>query len=146
VGRGSQTFAILKFRSMAPSSGLESAQRWSIQGDPRLGPVGRVLRTLSLDELPQFWNVIRGDMSMVGPRPERPYFVQEFSRRFDHYDARHRVPTGLTGLAQISGLRGNTDVSERARLDNHYIDTWSLWGDVKIILRTAGSFMARNDQ
>jgi lipopolysaccharide/colanic/teichoic acid biosynthesis glycosyltransferase len=104
-----------------------------------------VLRTLSLDELPQFWNVIRGDMSMVGPRPERPYFVEQFSRLYPHYQARHRVPAGLTGLSQINGLRGDTDVSERARMDNHYIDTWSLWGDFKIMLRTASNLMARND-
>jgi len=107
--------------------------------------VGRWLRTLSLDELPQLWNVMRGDMSMVGPRPERPFFVDEFSQRYGHYAARHRVPTGLTGLAQISGLRGNTDVSERARLDNYYIDHWSMWGDLKIMLRTAGNIVAASE-
>lgn len=144
VGLDGRRFMILKFRSLAPVDTTESEQRWSIRADPRLGPVGRTLRTLSLDELPQLWNVIRGDMSLVGPRPERPYFVNEFTQRIPHYAARHRVPAGLTGWAQISGLRGDTDISERARFDNYYIQNWSMWTDVKIILRTAGKVISRS--
>ena len=89
-----------------------------------------------MDELPQLWNVVRGDMSLVGPRPERPFFVREFTKQFPRYMARHRVPAGMTGWAQINGLRGDTDISERARFDNYYIENWSMWEDVKIVLRT----------
>jgi exopolysaccharide biosynthesis polyprenyl glycosylphosphotransferase len=144
VGLDHRRFMIWKFRSLAPSDGLESDTRWSIVGDERLGPVGRMLRTLSLDELPQLVNVIRGDMSLVGPRPERPFFVEQFSRLYPHYDDRHRAPAGLTGWAQISGLRGDTDIAERARMDNQYIASWSLWTDIKTMLRTAGSFVSRS--
>jgi lipopolysaccharide/colanic/teichoic acid biosynthesis glycosyltransferase len=143
VGMDARIFEILKLRSMKPATALESQQQWSITGDPRVGWFGRVLRTFSLDELPQLWNVVRGDMSMVGPRPERPYFVDEFSRRYPHYAARHRVPAGLTGLAQVNGLRGDTDIGERARLDNVYIESWSLWRDVKIMLRTVSCFWTK---
>ncbi len=146
VGLDGHRFEILKFRSLTPTTAEESAQQWSIQGDPRLGPVGRVLRTLSLDELPQLWNVLRGDMSLVGPRPERPYFVQQFSSQYPHYAARHRVPAGLTGFAQVNGLRGDTDIAERAWFDNAYITRWSLWTDVKILLRTAVGFVTRGDR
>jgi lipopolysaccharide/colanic/teichoic acid biosynthesis glycosyltransferase len=98
---------------------------------------GRLLRRTSLDELPQLWNVLRGDMSLVGPRPERPYFVAQFSQTLPGYADRHRMPAGLTGLAQVHGLRGDTSIADRARFDNHYIDSWSLWQDVGILLRTA---------
>ncbi|GAA3303881.1 hypothetical protein GCM10020295_53630 [Streptomyces cinereospinus] len=97
----------------------------------------RFLRRTSLDELLQLWNVLRGDMSMVGPRPERPYFVAQFSQAHPGYAARHRMPAGITGLAQVNGLRGDTSIEDRARFDNAYIDTWSLWQDVCILLRTA---------
>jgi lipopolysaccharide/colanic/teichoic acid biosynthesis glycosyltransferase len=100
--------------------------------------VGKFLRRSSLDELPQLWNVLRGDMSLVGPRPERPFFVDEFTRQIPWYTARHRVPAGLTGWAQVHGLRGNTSIADRARFDNFYIENWSMWGDVKILLRTFG--------
>jgi lipopolysaccharide/colanic/teichoic acid biosynthesis glycosyltransferase len=83
------------------------------------------------------WNVLRGDMSLVGPRPERPFFVDEFTRQYPRYTARHRVPAGLTGWAQIHGLRGDTSIADRAGFDNFYIENWSLWGDIKILLRTA---------
>ncbi len=97
---------------------------------------GRFLRRSSLDELPQLWNIFRGDMSLVGPRPERPHFVEEFTVRYTRYEHRHRVPTGLTGWAQVNGLRGDTSIGERARFDNYYIENWSLWLDFKIILLT----------
>jgi exopolysaccharide biosynthesis polyprenyl glycosylphosphotransferase len=146
VGRAGKTFTCLKFRSMRPANGSESATRWSIAGDQRIGPVGRKLRQTGIDELPQLWNIFRGDMTLVGPRPERPHFVNMFSRQVPHYEDRHRVPAGLTGLAQVSGLRGDVPIPDRARFDNYYIDNWSLWLDVKILLRTiAEVLLARGD-
>jgi lipopolysaccharide/colanic/teichoic acid biosynthesis glycosyltransferase len=130
---------VLKFRTLRPRDEHESATRWNVAEDRRMSRVGHVLRRTSLDELPQLWNVLRGDMSLVGPRPERPYFVQRFSQLHPGYAARHRMPVGITGLAQVHGLRGDTSIEDRARFDNHYIDTWSLWQDVRILLYTAGS-------
>jgi exopolysaccharide biosynthesis polyprenyl glycosylphosphotransferase len=136
VGLDGRPFTLLKFRSLKPESEVESISRWNIGDDDRLGPVGRWLRRTSMDELPQLWNVVRGEMSLVGPRPERPYFVSEYTERFPWYMARHRVPAGVTGWAQVNGLRGDTDISDRARFDNYYIENWSMWLDFKIILRT----------
>ncbi|CAN5892793.1 exopolysaccharide biosynthesis polyprenyl glycosylphosphotransferase [soil metagenome] len=141
VGLDGRPFTMLKFRSLKPSDEVESTSHWNIGGDPRMGPVGRFLRSTSLDELPQLWNVLRGDMSLVGPRPERPFFVREFTKQFPRYMARHRVPAGVTGWAQINGLRGDTDISDRARFDNYYIENWSLWEDVKIVLRTSAQIL-----
>jgi len=141
VGLDGRPFTIFKFRSFTPSSEQDSHSRWSIGGDPNIGPVGRLLRKTSLDELPQLWNVLRGDMSLVGPRPERPHFVHEFTERFPRYMARHRVPAGITGWAQVNGLRGDTDISDRARFDNYYIENWSLWEDTKIVLRTTAQVL-----
>jgi exopolysaccharide biosynthesis polyprenyl glycosylphosphotransferase len=138
VGLDGQPFVLLKFRTISPADEHESATRWSVALDRRLSATGRLLRRTSLDELPQLWNVLRGDMSLVGPRPERPYFVAKFSRAYPGYSARHRMPVGITGLAQVNGLRGDTSIEDRARFDNHYIDTWSLWQDVCILARTAG--------
>ncbi|MFD3518247.1 sugar transferase [Streptomyces sp. NPDC058657] len=139
VGLHGQPFVLLKFRTLRPADAHESATRWSVAHDRRMSPVGSLLRRSSLDELPQLWNVLRGDMSMVGPRPERPYFVTQFRQTYPGYQARHRVPVGITGLAQVNGLRGNTSIEDRARFDNHYIETWSLWQDVCILARTAAS-------
>ena len=136
VGLDGRAFELLKFRSMRPASELESETRWSIVDDDRVGRFGRLLRTTSLDELPQLWNVMRGDMSIVGPRPERPHFVHQFVDTYPRYMARHRVPCGMTGWAQIHGLRGDTSVADRARFDNYYIENWSLWLDLKIVIRT----------
>jgi len=136
IGRNGKRFEVLKFRSLRPADERESDTHWSVATDPRIGPVGRFLRRTSIDELPQLWNIIRGDMTVVGPRPERPHFVEQFSQQFERYAHRHRVQAGLTGLAQVSGLRGNTSIADRARYDNFYIENWSLWLDVKIILRT----------
>jgi exopolysaccharide biosynthesis polyprenyl glycosylphosphotransferase len=136
VGRDGKLFTCLKFRSMKPASSIESATTWSIANDDRVGRIGRVLRRTSLDELPQLWNVLRGDMTLVGPRPERPVFVRRFSEEVPRYGQRHRVPSGLTGLAQVSGLRGDVPIADRARFDNYYIENWSLWLDVKVLLRT----------
>ncbi|WP_208105712.1 exopolysaccharide biosynthesis polyprenyl glycosylphosphotransferase [Streptomyces sp. GC420] len=139
VGRGGHPFVLLKFRSLRPSDALESATRWSVADDDRISPVGRFLRRTSLDELPQLWNVLRGDMSLVGPRPERPYFVARFGEEYPDYAARHRMPAGMTGFAQVHGLRGDTSIEDRVRFDNHYIDTWSPWQDLCVMLRTAAS-------
>ncbi|PZS12626.1 MAG: polyprenyl glycosylphosphotransferase [Pseudonocardiales bacterium] len=136
LGRDGKPFELLKFRSLRPQSDDEAATQWSISDDTRLGSVGRVLRRISIDELPQLWNILRGDMTLVGPRPERPHFVEKFSGEYAHYALRHRVPVGLTGLAQVSGLRGDTPIDDRARFDNYYIDHWSLWLDIKVLLRT----------
>ena len=136
VGRDGVVFQCLKLRSMRPADERDSATTWSVAGDDRVGPVGRFLRRTSLDELPQLWNILRGDMTLVGPRPERPHFVDRFSVEYDRYAHRHRVQAGLTGLAQVSGLRGDTSIADRARFDNYYIEHWSLWLDIKIIVRT----------
>jgi exopolysaccharide biosynthesis polyprenyl glycosylphosphotransferase len=136
VGRDGVVFDCLKLRSMRPTTEADSAMTWSVATDSRVGPVGRFLRRTSLDELPQLWNILRGDMTLVGPRPERPHFVDRFSIEYDHYARRHRVQAGLTGLAQVSGLRGDTSIADRARFDNYYIEHWSLWLDIKIIIRT----------
>ncbi|MGR8008721.1 exopolysaccharide biosynthesis polyprenyl glycosylphosphotransferase [Streptomyces hypolithicus] len=139
IGRGGRPFTLLKFRTLRPANEHESATRWSVALDRRMSATGNLLRRTSLDELPQLWNVLRGDMSLVGPRPERPYFVTQFSDTYPGYQARHRMPVGITGLAQVNGLRGDTSIEDRARFDNHYIETWSLWQDVCILTRTATS-------
>jgi exopolysaccharide biosynthesis polyprenyl glycosylphosphotransferase len=136
IGQYGKRFQVIKFRSMRPRDERESETQWSIADDLRVGPVGRFMRRTSLDELPQLWNILRGDMTVVGPRPERPYFVEKFSAEHPDYAMRHRVPVGLTGLAQVSGLRGDTPISDRARFDNYYIENWSLWLDIKVLLRT----------
>ncbi|MEU3839103.1 exopolysaccharide biosynthesis polyprenyl glycosylphosphotransferase [Streptomyces sp. NPDC028635] len=141
IGKDGRPFTLLKFRTHRPVDAHEAATRWSVAGDGRMSPFCRVLRRTSLDELPQLWNVFRGDMSLVGPRPERPYFVARFSQTHPGYAARHRMPAGLTGLAQINGLRGDTSIEDRARFDNAYIDNWSLWQDVCILLRTAAALL-----
>ncbi|MGW0464125.1 sugar transferase [Streptomyces sp. NPDC003027] len=141
VGQNGRLFTLLKFRTLRPADENESATRWSVADDRRMSAVGGFLRRTSLDELPQLWNVLRGDMSLVGPRPERPYFVDRFSRIHAGYAARHRMPVGLTGLAQVHGLRGDTSIEDRCRFDNHYIDHWSLWQDVRILLRTAAGLV-----
>jgi exopolysaccharide biosynthesis polyprenyl glycosylphosphotransferase len=140
VGVDGRTFDLLKFRSLKVSTN-ESDTTWNIAGDARVTRVGRFLRKSSLDELPQLINILRGDMSVVGPRPERPHFVSEFRSAYPSYEARHRVPCGLTGWAQVHGLRGNTSIADRARFDNYYIENWSLWLDLKIILRTFSSVL-----
>jgi len=137
VGMNGREVEILKFRSMRVND--ESDTQWSVADDARVTKIGRIMRKTSLDELPQLWNVVRGDMSLVGPRPERPHFVQRFSEEVDGYDDRHRVPVGLTGLAQVHGLRGDTSIEDRVWLDNHYIENWSALSDIAILARTVGA-------
>ena len=146
VGMDDRTFRLYKIRSVRTGEVDDSQSRWSVAGDSRVGPVGRFLRRTGLDELPQLWNILRGDMSIVGPRPERPAFVREFSSIHELYWARHRVPTGLTGLAQVHGLRGDTSIADRSRYDNYYIANWSLWLDAKIILLTVGELACRRNR
>ncbi len=143
VGLDGRPFQVLKFRSLKPVDDAESATNWNIKHDDRLGRVGRFIRASSLDELPQLINILRGDMTIVGPRPERPHFVESFTRTFPRYTARHRVPAGLTGWAQVHGLRGDTSIEERARFDNYYIENWTLWTDFKIIMRTVSAVVFR---
>jgi lipopolysaccharide/colanic/teichoic acid biosynthesis glycosyltransferase len=114
-------------------------------GDARATRVGAFLRRSSLDELPQLWNVLRGDMSLVGPRPERPVFIEEFRRQIPRYHLRHKMKAGLTGWAQINGLRGQTSIEKRIEYDLYYIENWSLLLDLKILIRTlAGGFLSKN--
>ncbi|MFC6932864.1 exopolysaccharide biosynthesis polyprenyl glycosylphosphotransferase [Actinomadura yumaensis] len=136
VGLDGREFVLLKFRTLLPADDHEADTRWSVDGDERLKPVGRFLRDTCLDELPQLWNVVRGDMSLVGPRPERPHFVRHFAGRCPGYTLRHRMRGGMTGWSQVHGLRGDTSIDLRARYDNHYIDGWSLGSDLKILLKT----------
>ena len=133
VGERDVIIHILKFRSMRVNS--RSDVEWN-PVDRGLTTIGRVLRVTGLDELPQLWNILKGDMSFVGPRPERPFFVEQFRAGVPRYEDRHRVPADLTGLAQIHGLRGDTSIDERARLDNQYIENWTLWSDIVILVQT----------
>jgi exopolysaccharide biosynthesis polyprenyl glycosylphosphotransferase len=141
IGKNGKPFTLLKFRTHRPVDEHESATRWSVANENEMRWFCRMLRRTSLDELLQLWNVLRGDMSLVGPRPERPYFVGQFSQLHPGYAARHRMRTGITGLAQVHGLRGDTSIEDRSRFDNAYIDNWSLWQDVCILLRTAASLV-----
>jgi len=142
VGRDGKVFKMLKFRSMliaeaaawqGPDAGLAPG---GVEGDDRRTPVGRFLRRTSIDELPQLWNVLRGEMSLVGPRPERPEFVDQFRDQVLRYDDRHRVKSGITGAAQVNGLRGKTGLADRVEWDNYYIENWTLVLDLKILAHT----------
>ncbi|HXN40429.1 MAG TPA: undecaprenyl-phosphate glucose phosphotransferase [Myxococcaceae bacterium] len=144
MGMDGRTFKMLKFRTMytgAEASGVQMASR----DDPRRTFIGMLLRRTSLDELPQFFNVLRGEMSLVGPRPERPVFIEEFKRQVPKYHLRHKVKAGMTGWAQINGLRGQTSIQKRIEYDLYYIENWSLVLDLKILVRTAlGGFISKN--
>ena len=109
---------------------------WTIPNDKRVTPIGRILRQTNMDELPQLWNVLAGDMSIVGPRPEREHFVEKFSNEIPNYRIRHLVKSGITGLAQANGWRGNTCIKKRIENDLYYLENWSLWLDLKIIFMT----------
>ena len=151
LATGGRLFEMLKFRSMRDATEAEIHAEWEAElnrrtlgksddpgSDMRITRIGRFLRSTGLDEIPQLWNIVKGDMSLVGPRPERPFFVEELSHDFPSIDQRHRLPVGLTGWSQVHGLRGDdTSVEERFTFDNHYIENWSLTQDLKILLRTA---------
>ncbi len=136
MGRDGQEFRMIKFRSMRTDAEAASGPVWTTAEDPRVTGIGRFLRRYSLDELPQLWNVVKGDMSLVGPRPERRVFVEQFMQQMPRYFERHRVKSGMTGWAQVHGLRGNTSIQERTYYDLHYLENWSLGLDVKILLMT----------
>ena len=129
-------FEMLKFRSMYADAERRTGPVWTQKEDPRVTAVGKVMRRISLDELPQLINVLKGEMSLVGPRPERRHFVEQFQEHVPKYLDRHRVRCGMTGWAQVNGLRGQSSIEERTRYDLYYIENWSLWFDIKIILMT----------
>jgi exopolysaccharide biosynthesis polyprenyl glycosylphosphotransferase len=143
LGKNERPFQMLKFRSMKRDAETDGAG-WSIPGDMRRTRVGKIIRPLGIDELPQLINVIKGEMSLVGPRPERPEHIPRFQKDIPSYSSRHRVRPGLTGWAQINGLRGDTDIHERVEHDIYYIENWNAWLDVKIMLKTVLSFVDRN--
>jgi Undecaprenyl-phosphate glucose phosphotransferase len=133
MGLDGQRFRMMKLRTMRVDAERETGPVWAAAGDDRRTPIGAFLRRFSLDELPQFINVLRGEMSIVGPRPERPVFVERFRRTVPGYMLRHKVKSGVTGWAQVHGLRGNTSLEKRIEYDIEYIERWSLWLDLKII-------------
>jgi Undecaprenyl-phosphate glucose phosphotransferase len=136
MGLDGKPFLIYKFRSMYEDAEAETGPVWAREDDPRCTPIGRLLRRTNIDEMPQLWNVLRGDMSLVGPRPERPYFVHQFKQRIPQYMLRHKVRAGLTGWAQVNGWRGNTSIEKRIEYDLYYIENWSVALDLKIMWLT----------
>jgi len=137
IGAGHRTFTLIKLRSMQPDAAMLDHANVSTQsGDPRVLPIGDWMRRWNLDELPQFWNVLRGDMSLVGPRPERPYHVDQLADTIPHYLPRHLVKPGMTGWAQVNGLRGGSALERRIQHDIYYIENWSLWLDLQILVLT----------
>jgi Undecaprenyl-phosphate glucose phosphotransferase len=136
MGLDGKAFTVYKYRSMYEGAEDVSGPVWARQDDPRATPIGRWLRRLDLDELPQFWNVLKGDMSIVGPRPERPFFVEQFKHRIPQYMLRHKVKAGITGWAQVNGWRGNTSLEKRIEYDLYYIENWSVTLDLKIMWLT----------
>ncbi len=135
MGLDTRPFLIFKFRSMRADAEAEGPG-WTVKDDPRVTRLGRFIRKYSIDELPQFINVLLGDMSLVGPRPEQPAFVDQFRRLVPRYMERHREKAGITGWAQVNGLRGDTSIIERTKYDLWYIENWSIWLDIKILIRT----------
>lgn len=136
VGLHSKSFYMYKFRSMEQQKPSEEQKAWTVKNDPRVTGIGRILRKTSLDELPQLFNILRGDMSLVGPRPERPHFVEKFKEEIPRYMVKHQVRPGLTGWAQVNGYRGDTSIRKRIEYDLYYIENWSMLLDIKIIFRT----------
>jgi Undecaprenyl-phosphate glucose phosphotransferase len=144
MGLDGKSFLILKFRSMRVDAESSTGPVWAVKDDPRRTRVGGFLRRWSLDELPQIWNVLKGEMSLIGPRPERPAFVQEFKHKIPQYMLRHRVKSGITGWAQVHGWRGNTSIKKRIQYDLYYIENWSLKLDLKILWMTVRKGMRDN--
>ena len=136
MGLDGRAFKVYKFRSMHLDAEDSTGPIWAHENDPRATPLGRWLRRFDLDELPQVWNVLKGEMSIVGPRPERPFFVQQFKHRIPQYMLRHKVKAGITGWAQVNGWRGNTSLEKRIEYDLYYIENWSVTLDLKIIWLT----------
>lgn len=136
MGFDGRIFKIYKFRTMRPDAEKKTGATWAREDDPRRTRLGRLLRRSSLDELPQFFNVLRGEMSIVGPRPERPVFIRKFKETMPRYMMRHKIKAGITGWAQVNGWRGNTSLKKRLQYDLYYLENWSLWFDFRIMLRT----------
>ena len=136
VGLQNKPFAMYKFRSMIVQDEKQEKNKWTVKDDPRVTNVGKFIRKTSIDELPQLFNVIRGDMSLVGPRPERPQFVEKFKEEIPRYMIKHQVRPGLTGWAQVNGYRGDTSIRKRIDHDLYYIENWTLGLDFKIIFLT----------
>ncbi|HUV12076.1 MAG TPA: sugar transferase, partial [Acidobacteriota bacterium] len=136
VGLNGRPFRMHKFRTMRVGSPEEDETRWTVENDPRRTKIGAFLRRTNLDELPQFFNVLWGDMSIVGPRPERPCFVRKFLQEVAQYNRRHYLKVGITGWAQVNGWRGDTSIPKRIEYDLYYLKNWSLTFDLKIIFLT----------
>ena len=136
VTRNGKIFKMLKFRSMRTDMPEQNGPHWTEENDPRITKIGKLLRKTSLDEIPQFFNVLGGSMSLIGPRPERPELVEEFKKTVPGYDLRHRVKAGISGWAQVNGLRGNTSIEKRVSYDLSYIRHWTILFDVKIVILT----------
>ena len=136
IGRNGRKFKMYKFRSMAVQSAAKEKSQWTTPGDPRVTPIGRFIRKTSIDELPQLFNVLKGDMSLVGPRPERPFFVEKFKEEIPRYMIKHQVRPGMTGWAQVNGYRGDTSITKRIEHDLYYIENWTLGFDLKIMFLT----------
>lgn len=136
VGLKNEPFYMYKFRSMVVQKEADEKSRWTVKDDPRVTPIGRFMRKTSIDELPQLFNILKGDMSLVGPRPERPQFVEKFKEEIPRYMIKHQVRPGLTGWAQVNGYRGDTSIRKRIEFDLYYIENWTLGFDFKIILLT----------
>ncbi|MCR5720062.1 MAG: undecaprenyl-phosphate glucose phosphotransferase [Lachnospiraceae bacterium] len=136
VGLHNKPFYMYKFRTMKVQSQSEEKKAWTVRGDPRVTAVGKILRCTSLDELPQLFNILKGDMSLVGPRPERPLFVDKFKEEIPRYMVKHQVRPGLTGWAQVNGYRGDTSIKKRINYDIFYIENWTLGFDIKILFMT----------
>ena len=130
VGLHNKPFQMYKFRSMEVQSDADEKKGWTVKNDPRVTKVGRILRSTSIDELPQLFNVLKGDMSMIGPRPERPLFVEKFREEIPRYMIKHQVRPGITGWAQVNGYRGDTSIKKRIEYDLYYIENWSMAFDI----------------
>ena len=136
IGLHNKEFAMYKFRSMRVQEASEEKKAWTTADDPRVTPLGRFMRKTNIDELPQLFNVLKGDMSLVGPRPERPYFVKKFKEEIPRYMIKHQVRPGMTGWAQVNGYRGDTSITKRIDCDLYYVENWTLWLDFKILFLT----------
>ena len=136
IGLHNKPFQMYKFRTMEVQKPSTEAVKWTVRNDPRVTRVGRILRKTSIDELPQLFNILKGDMSLVGPRPERPLFVEKFKEEIPRYMVKHQVRPGLTGWAQINGYRGDTSIRKRIEYDLYYIENWTLGFDFKILFLT----------
>ena len=145
IGKGNKPFKMYKFRSMRVQTDHEEQKGWTTKNDPRVTKVGKVIRKTSIDELPQLFNVLKGDMSLIGPRPERPQYVEKFREEIPRYMVKHQVRPGMTGWAQVNGYRGNTSIRRRIEYDIYYIEHWSIAFDIKILVLTVfKGFINRN--